>query len=182
MVLASISVGLGLSMSTRLLKGRLKDRRTFHEAISLTVLVAIAVHALSLLGDSYLRPTILDISLPFASTYETFWTSLGITAGWALAALGLSFYLRGRIGTARFKQIHRFTLLAWAAALVHSFGEGSDAGRTWFVALVLLSCAPALVALAIKFRPSHHSPNEFLEKRSSTKGRRNATAPQPAAS
>ena len=59
---ASAAVSLGLLMSTRLLKD--KDLRVWHEALSIATMVALAVHALSLLGDSYLKPSLLDVTLP----------------------------------------------------------------------------------------------------------------------
>ena len=157
MILASATVAFGLAMSGRLVKGSLSDRRTVHEILSLSVMVAIAVHAISLLGDGYLRATVLDVTLPFAFAYKQVWTSLGIVCGWALLALGLSYYLRGRIGPARWRSIHRFTLLAWLGALMHAFTEGTDAGQTWFVALILITAAPAFLALALKLRTTRRN-------------------------
>lgn len=147
MVLASASVGLGLSMGGRLVKRGAVSRRTLHEALSLAVMVAVVVHALALLGDSYLRPTIFDLTVPFVSSYNTVWTSVGIIAGWGLIFLGLSYYLRGRIGVSRWRILHRFTLLAWILGLGHSLGEGTDAGQTWFLALIGITALPAIAAL-----------------------------------
>jgi methionine sulfoxide reductase heme-binding subunit len=150
LVLASLSVGVGLMMSGRLLRGRLADRRPLHEALGMAVLIALAIHALALLGDSYLRATPLDVSVPFASSFRPALTSLGIVSGWAFIGLGLGYYVRGRIGVARWRFLHRFTLLAWAGGLVHGLGEGTDAGRTWFLLLVAVTAAPAVLALSAR--------------------------------
>ena len=150
LVLSSVSVGFGLTMGGKLLRRRAPDRRNIHQTLSLAVMVAIAVHGLSLIGDSYLHPSLLDVTLPFLLSYKTLPTSIGITAGWGVIILGLSYYLRGRIGQKRWKTIHRFTLLAWAAGLVHAFTEGSDAGQLWFIALIALTAAPTLVLLAMR--------------------------------
>jgi sulfoxide reductase heme-binding subunit YedZ len=150
MVLASVSVGLGLSMAGRLGRGRLADRRVLHETLSLGVMIALAVHALSLLGDAYLRPSLADVTVPFVSSYETVWTSLGIVSGWALVVLGLSFYARRRIGMRRWKVLHRFTLLAWAGGLLHSLGEGTDATQPWFLVLLALAAVPPVVLLGLR--------------------------------
>ena len=72
----------------------------------------------------------------------------GIIAGWGMIILGLSYYARRWIGHQRWKLIHRFTALAWALGLVHTFTEGTDAGQLWFVALILLTAAPAMLLLA----------------------------------
>jgi sulfoxide reductase heme-binding subunit YedZ len=150
MVLASATVGFGLVMGGRLIKGGGVDRRTFHEVLSLATMLAIAVHALALVGDNYLHPSVLDVTVPFASSYKTLATSIGIVSGWGLIALGLSYYVRRRIGHARWRAIHRFTLLVWLGGVLHTFTEGTDAGRAWFIALILLTAAPALVLAAVR--------------------------------
>jgi sulfoxide reductase heme-binding subunit YedZ len=149
-VLSSAAVGFGLVMGGKLLKGGGPDRRRIHEILSLSVMAAIAVHGLALVGDKFLHPSVLDVSVPFLSSYKTFATSIGIVAGWGMIFLGLSYYLRDRIGNERWKLIHRFTLLAWVGGLVHTFAEGSDAGQLWFIALVALTAAPAVVLFLIR--------------------------------
>jgi sulfoxide reductase heme-binding subunit YedZ len=154
LVLASLAVSLGLMMSTRLLKGRAGDLRATHEALSLGTIAALAVHAFSLLGDKYMRPSILDVTLPFASNYRTLWMTLGIVSGWGLVALGVSYYFRARIGVARWRKLHRFTALAWFGGLVHSLGMGTDAGQLWFIAMTAIVVVPAAALLATKLARS----------------------------
>jgi sulfoxide reductase heme-binding subunit YedZ len=166
MVLASASVGVGLVMGGRLFKRfRGPDRLYIHQTLSLAVMVALAVHAIALLGDTYLRPTVLDVTVPFALSYRTIPTAIGIVSAWAMVVLGLSYYLRTKIGSRRWKALHRFTALAWIGGLVHTFTEGTDAGQLWFIALVLLTAAPAFVLLAIRLggrRPSRAQPTPAL--------------------
>src|SRR5256714_6036626 len=148
LVLASLAVCLGLLMSTRLLKRFAgPDLRVAHEALSLATLVAIAVHGLALLGDQFMHPSFIDISVPFASGYETWWTTLGIVSGWSLAVLGLSYYARARIGQYRWRTLHRFTALAWLMGLAHTLGEGTDAGQAWFLVMIGIVAVPALLLL-----------------------------------
>ena len=150
LVLSSISVCVRLTMAGRLTPGDATDRRAYHEILSLSVIVAIAVHGLVLVGDGVLHPSLLDVTVPFAWSYMRLVTSLGIAAGWALIFLGLSFYTRDRLGRARWKLIHRLTLLAWLAGVVHTIVEGTDAGTVWYIALLVATTAPVLVLLAIR--------------------------------
>jgi sulfoxide reductase heme-binding subunit YedZ len=150
MLLSSVTVGFGLVMAGKLVKGNAADRRSIHEILSLATMLAIAVHALALIGDKYLHPSLLDVTVPFLSSYKTLPTSIGIVAGWGMIVLGLSYYLRRRIGNARWKGIHRFTLLVWLGGLVHTFTEGTDAGRPWFIALILLTAAAPAALLVIR--------------------------------
>src|SRR3954471_12666987 len=110
LVLASVAVAAGLLLGTRVGRGkRGGGLRSLHEVLSLATLVSIAVHALSLLGDAFLRPSLLDVVVPFVGNYQRVWTSLGIVAAWSLAALGLSSYARRQIGVSRWRTAHRFT-------------------------------------------------------------------------
>jgi sulfoxide reductase heme-binding subunit YedZ len=151
LLLSSISVCVGLLMGGRVLKGRQPDLRVAHEALSLGTLAALLVHGLTLIGDSFLHPSLGDVAIPFLSGYKTLWTSAGIVAFWAMALLGLSYYARTRIGPQRWRRLHRFTALAWLLGLVHSLGEGTDAGQTWFLAMTAIVVLPALALLAMRW-------------------------------
>jgi sulfoxide reductase heme-binding subunit YedZ len=151
LVLASLAVSLGLLMSTKLLRRRGPDLLATHEILALATIVAIVVHGAALLGDQYLHPSIADISIPFVSGYKSLWTSMGIIAGWGLALLGLSYYARRWIGSARWRKVHRLTAVVWLAGLVHAIGEGTDAGQIWFLAMVGLVAVPALLLLASRW-------------------------------
>ena len=153
LVLASVGVCIGLLMGGRFVRGRGLDLRATHEAISLATLIAVVVHALSLLGDRYLHPSIADLTIPFASGYKTVWTSAGIVAGWGLLLLGGSYYARKLIGPRRWRSLHRFTVLFWALGVVHSLGEGTDAGAIWFLASTAIVVAPALVLFIARVLP-----------------------------
>jgi sulfoxide reductase heme-binding subunit YedZ len=147
---SSAAVTVGLLMGGRLLKGRLPDLRVTHEALSLATIAALLVHALALLGDGYLSPSLADVTIPLVSSYERFWTGLGIVAGWALIILGVSYYARARIGVARWRRLHRFTALAWVLGVVHGIGEGTDAGAAWFLLTAAVAVIPALALLAVR--------------------------------
>ncbi|HXS34511.1 MAG TPA: hypothetical protein VN758_12140, partial [Solirubrobacterales bacterium] len=150
MVLSSAAVGAGLLIGSRggSLRGFGGDTKALHEALSLATLVAIAVHGAALLGDHFLHPSIFEISIPFTSAYRSFWTGIGIAAGWALAALGLSYYARAWVGQSRWRALHRFTALFWLLGIAHSLGSGTDAGQPWFLLTLAVTVGPALILLA----------------------------------
>jgi hypothetical protein len=79
-----------LLIGGRMVRGRTVALRTTHEALSLATIAALVVHALALLGDSYMSPSLADLTIPFVPGYERVWTMTGIVAGWLLIALGLS--------------------------------------------------------------------------------------------
>lgn len=151
LVLSSLAMCVGLSMGGRLIKGRSADLRALHESLTLATLGAVLVHGLSLLGDGYLHPSVADIAVPLVSSYETAWTSLGILAFWVMALLGLSYYARKRIGVQRWRVLHRFVALAWILGVIHSLGEGTDAGEAWFLAMTAVVVIPAVALLGVRW-------------------------------
>jgi sulfoxide reductase heme-binding subunit YedZ len=116
----------------------------------LATIAALLVHGLSLVGDKFLHPSLIDVVVPFAGSYKTGWTSLGIIAAWMLILLGPSYYVRRAIGQQRWVKLHRFTAIAWIAGIVHAIGEGTDAGSAWFVLLIAVTTVPALVLLTLR--------------------------------
>ena len=100
MALVSMSLAFGLAMSGKLVRGPgvAGRMRAVHEALALSGLLAIVLHGLLLLPDTYLRPGLAGIAIPFVAAHRPVWTALGVTAGWMSAVITLSFYVRSRIG------------------------------------------------------------------------------------
>lgn len=162
MLLLTYTMLVGLMMGGKLVqrlagrpgKGALAIKRLLetHEYASLAALIAIGVHGATLLGDAYMHPSVSQIAVPFNSDYRNFYTGIGIIAGYLSAALGLSFYVRKHIGVARWKKLHRYTVVAYVLALGHTLGAGTDAASEWFQVPLLASAA--LVALTFIWRAS----------------------------
>jgi methionine sulfoxide reductase heme-binding subunit len=149
LVLISLSVLMGLAMAARALPNpRSKGAvARLHEHVALTALGATVAHGASLLGDGWLKPGMSGIAVPFAMSYRPPFTAAGISAGYLLALVGPSFYLRRRIGSARWRKLHRFSPAVWALAVVHTLGAGSDAAAPWLRAVVLAPLAPIVYLL-----------------------------------
>ena len=184
LLLSSLSVCLGLLMGRGIAKGHRADLRVAHEALSLATLTAIVVHGLALLGDGNLHPSLGDLTIPFLSGYKALWTSIGIVSSWMLAALGLSYYARTRIGMQRWRVLHRFTALAWVLGLAHSLGEGTDAGQVWFLAMTAIVAVPAIALLLARVSRIGASPSATSQaapaRRQHTSGTLSGTALPPA--
>ena len=160
LILVAVSVGIGLAMSMRLLKGPgMTSRvRQLHEATALTALIAVAGHGLALLGDSYLRPGIEGITVPFAMSHAQLWTGLGVIGGWLAAILGLSFYVRRWFGPRLWRSLHRWTLAVYVLALLHTIGAGTDAGSGWLQVIIVATAAPIGILAAMRLLPGGDPP------------------------
>jgi methionine sulfoxide reductase heme-binding subunit len=152
LVLVSLSVVLGLAMAAKVLTGPGRKRWgvRMHEHLAVTSLVAIGLHGLALLGDKWLAPGVVGITVPFALHYRPVFTGVGIIAGYLTVLLGPSFYLRRRIGARRWRSLHRATVLVWLLAVVHALGAGSDGTTAWLRLIVLAPVAPIVYLLVLR--------------------------------
>lgn len=145
-LLLSAAVGCGLALSGRMSHrpGGAARLKTLHEALSLTALGAIAGHGLALLGDRYLTPGVSGIAIPFSLGVREPWTGIGVISWWLAAALGLSFYARRWIGVSTWRKLHRWNLLAYALAVAHTIGSGTDSTTSWLLIGLALAVGPVI--------------------------------------
>jgi predicted ferric reductase len=149
--LIACSVLLGLAMANRLVRGLTVVE--LHEHLAIAGLVAIAVHAVTLLGDRWLNPGATGLLVPFAMDHRPFFTGVGVIAGYLAMLTGLSFYVRRRIHPRRWRKLHRLTILVYVLGVVHVVGAGTDAEAAWLRAVLLATGAPILFLFLLRVLP-----------------------------
>jgi sulfoxide reductase heme-binding subunit YedZ len=155
MLLVTASVILGLAMAARAMPRRWRsDAVRLHQHLALISLGAIAAHGLLLAADPWLRAGLKGIVVPFAIGYRPLWTGLGILGGYLAAILGLSFYVRRRIGARLWRRMHRFTVFVYVLVLAHALGTGTDAAIPAVRYAMLASALPVLFLLALRLQRS----------------------------
>ncbi len=176
LLLVTVSVLVGLLMASGLLRkpGLKKRLLGLHEHTALVALVAIAVHGIALLGDRTIAPGPVGVLVPFMTPYRAAYTGIGILAGYAIAMLALTFYMRRRIGARRWRQMHRFIVAAYVLSLAHTLGAGSDAEIPAVRYGVLASVLPAAVLFVIRSERSRPAAGRPAAKRAEQ------TEPSPA--
>jgi methionine sulfoxide reductase heme-binding subunit len=147
LLFASLSVALGVLMSNPAVRKRLGglELRVVHEALALGTLALVAVHGIALALDPVLKAGLAGVVIPFAGPFRPLGTAAGQFAAFGLAGLGLTYYVRGRIGPARWRKAHRLIPAFWALAVIHGLTVGTDATSSW----VLLALAPPVLAAAL---------------------------------
>jgi len=152
-LLITAAVLLGLLMASKLARRPGLNRKLMkvHEQIALAALAAIGLHGVLLLGDAWLKPGITGITIPFTLEYRPLWTGMGIVAGYLALLLGPTYYWRRKIGTKRWRQIHRATVVVFVLAVAHSLGSGTDGASTWFRLMVLGSAALVLSLVVARY-------------------------------
>lgn len=120
-----------------------------HQFFSLLGLAFALFHALILLGDKYINYTLAQVIVPFTSSgYKPVWVGLGQIGFYLLALVGLSFYVRKRIGHRAWRLIHFLSFAAFALALAHGIFSGTDSKEAWAVSFYW-ACAAGLLFLTI---------------------------------
>ena len=143
--LLTLSVWLGLAMSTRLLgTKRQKPLLALHRTLAWTGLSMIGLHAAALLFDPVLHFGIASILLPFAAPWKAGAVAAGIVGGWLSLALAASFRFRRWIGQKGWRRLHYASFAAFALALGHALAVGTDLRGLGGPALALVAAGPVL--------------------------------------
>lgn len=158
-VLVTASVFLGLTMAGKPVRkpGFAKAMRALHEQTALAALVAIGIHVLAVLADPWLQPGVSGVAIPFALGLDRFWNGLGVIAAYLAFLLGLSFYLRRRIGARLWRQAHRATIVVYVLGLFHALGAGSDTGSFLFLGFAAVTAVPIAVLFVYRLGAARRS-------------------------
>src|SRR5512136_3094217 len=98
-----------------------------HQFTSLMGLAFALFHALILMGDRYISYDLAQVLVPFNSTgYKPVLVGLGQIGFYLLAIVGLSFYVRKRLGNRAWHLIHYLSFLTFLLALLHGIFAGTD--------------------------------------------------------
>ena len=125
------AVAFGIMVSDKILDGVAKAPVVFevHKFLSILALVVGMFHGVVLLGDSFMKFTVLDILIPFLSPYQPFWVGLGILSLYLTAILVGSFYIKKRIGHRTWKLVHYASFAVWVMTSLHGMFAGTDSSQ-----------------------------------------------------
>ena len=129
--LLGLSLALGLIITNKLARLWPGGPIAFdlHQFASLMGLAFALFHALILMGDKYINYDLAQVLVPFNSSgYKPVWVGLGQIGFYLLAIVGLSFYVRKRLGHRRWRLIHYLSFLTFALTLLHGIFAGTYTG------------------------------------------------------
>lgn len=143
--LLTLSVWLGLAMSTRLLgPKRTKPLLALHRTLAWTSLSMVGLHLGAILLDPVLHFGALAVLVPGAARWRPGAVALGVVSAWLSLALAVSFYARRWIGQKGWRRLHYATFAAFWLALGHALLVGTDLRGLGGQATALLAAAPVL--------------------------------------
>ena len=126
--LAALSVGLGLSFSSRLVRRRgapawMNDVHRFLGALTVAF---TAVHLAGLWADSYVHFGPAELFVPMASRWQPGAVAWGVVAAYFLAAVELTSLTMRRLPRRLWHSVHVTSLGVFALATVHALVAGTD--------------------------------------------------------
>jgi sulfoxide reductase heme-binding subunit YedZ len=143
--LLTLSVWLGLAMSTRLLgPKRQKALLGIHRTLAWTGLSMVGLHVGAILLDPVLHFGALAMLVPGAAAWRPASVALGIVAGWLTLALTVSFNARRWIGQRGWRRLHYASFAAFWLALGHALLTGTDLKGFGGPVTAILAAGPVL--------------------------------------
>jgi hypothetical protein len=143
--LLTLSVWLGLAMSTRLLgPKRQKPLLALHRTLAWTGLSMVALHAGALLLDPVMHFSVLSVLIPGAAAWRPASVALGVVVAWLSLALAASFNARRWIGQKGWRRLHYASFAAFWLSLGHAVLVGTDLRGLGGPLTALLAAGPVL--------------------------------------
>ncbi len=131
--LVAISVCWGLLLAGRPIPGRsvgwARPHRLLdlHRYLGALAVVFTGIHVGALIADSYVHFDVVDVLVPFASSWRPGAVAWGVVAVWLLAAIELTSLARRRLPPRVWHGVHLASYPLFAMATIHGLTAGSDA-------------------------------------------------------
>ena len=178
-ILLTLAVIVGLALSTQLQSTSRWPRllnSELHNFLTLLGTIFLGVHVLAAWVDPFTRFNWSEVFVPLVSHYRPEWMALGIVSLYLGIAIGISTWLRPRIGYTWWRRLHVLTLAIFVLATIHGIGTGSDTQTWWALGIYLVSSI--LVGLLLCRRLFVFSKKSKKHNRSHLPLRSTTTAPQ----
>jgi sulfoxide reductase heme-binding subunit YedZ len=124
-----------------------------HRNAALIATALIAIHVSTLLFDPYAQLKLVNLIVPFSSTYRPVWVGFGATAVDLVAALVVTSLLRHRIGARTWRAVHLLAYACWPVAWLHGIGAGTDRGSGWYLGVAIVCAIAVGAALLWRCQP-----------------------------
>jgi sulfoxide reductase heme-binding subunit YedZ len=116
-----------------------------HRTLALFCVAFLVLHVGTAILDPFVSIGWPAAVLPFTSGYRALAIGLGTLAVDLGSAVLLTSVIRRRLGYRAWRAVHWLAILAWPAAFAHSLLAGGADLRIWWVALIEVGAAAAVV-------------------------------------
>jgi len=148
----SMALGLGITNKMSRMWPGLPASFAIHEYVSLLGLAFALFHALVILGDHYIKFTLFQLLVPFATLeYRPFWVGLGQIGFYVWIIVALSFYIRPLIGQKSWRVLHYASFGLYLLGISHGIFSGTDTSMSWAQNYYWYSAGSLLFLFFIRF-------------------------------
>ena len=154
-ILMFVSILWGVLMATRVLRPAPRPAwmLDLHRWLGWLTVIFTGLHMTSLVADSYVTFTVVDLLVPFSGSWKPGAVALGIISAYVLAAVQLTSVAMKRISKTTWRRIHMSSYVMFAVVSLHALLAGSDSGSRWFasfsMALVMMTAAAGSLRLVV---------------------------------
>ena len=128
----SMALGLGITNKMARLWPGMPATFAIHEYVSLLGLAFALFHALVILGDHYIKFTLLQLFVPFSTLeYRPFWVGIGQIGFYVWIIVVASFYIRPLIGQKSWRFLHYASFGLYLLGIMHGIFSGTDTSMGW---------------------------------------------------
>lgn len=196
--LVSASVLWGLALSSRI-RTKLAGRPwilDLHRFLGGLAVVFTGIHVVSILADTYVSFSLVQVLVPFTSTWRPSAVAWGIVAAWLLVAVEVTSLLKQRMNKKTWHALHLMSYGVFLLGTIHGLTAGTDTGLPWLrgvmigvTALVVVLTAYRVSTLKHQARPSSGRagsagsarPRPAAQVPAAARSTSSATTPPPAA-
>ena len=130
-----------------------------HQFITWLAVAFSVFHALILLGDKYIRATLVQVLTPFAySGYEPIWVGIGQLGFYLAVIIAASFYLRKQIGYRAWRALHYGSFVLYLVLTLHGIFAGTDTTAPGMMLLYVGSSLLVYFLLLVRILNAIHTP------------------------
>ena len=116
----------------------------------------VGIHVLALIADNYTNFTLVDVTIPFASTWKPGPVALGVVAAWTLVAVELTSLAMKRLPRRVWHAIHLLSYATFLLTSLHAAFAGTDRSQILYQTTAAISIA--MVGWATIYRITHKKP------------------------
>ncbi|MEX0429730.1 ferric reductase [Nocardioides sp. DS6] len=119
-------------------------RQLVHRSCAVIGLVALVLHIVCAVVDSYVDVSVSAAILPFGSGFRPVATAVGVLGVYAVVAAALSGALRGRLAASAraarcWRAVHTAAYAGWLLSMAHGLFSGTDTHAWWGAAVYAAS-------------------------------------------
>ena len=161
-ILLGASVLWGLALSTKSFRGKVKPNwmLDLHRFLGGLALIFVAVHVVSIVADSYVTVTPVNVLIPFTGTYHPSMVAWGIVGMYLLLAVELTSLARKKLSKKVWRATHFLSFPLFVTTTVHALTAPATDRHVaiWKVAIIATCIAVTVFTFVRVQRATRNEP------------------------